>query len=850
LASAPEQPVASPPGPPAGGAEAAPEPHAPTPAEAGPVDAPGPSRRTWRGVWQAPTLLASVALLGAGVWLAVARSPEPDFGSMLDAAGGLVEKEKFERALDVLNTNIRPYLDHKAFTIEQRQRFHTLRARAIFEGQAALGLDRRENHESIIAEYLGAESLGAILEVEDSDRLAHTFISAGMYAQALERARAWPQEEQGRTGGVVRRIVEYKLEESPLDFDGTLGLVSDYAAGPMLSADERAWAEARQAELLLLKGYHDDAIRKLLRGMPRAADAGHRVRGELHVLLGRAYLEAGSLTEAGGQFARALELLPEGDAMRAGVGVLLGRIDESNGNFQAARDRYAEIIVEFGDTDAALTARLGLADAESAMQNDEAALEVYAAVVDAVRDDPLAPGVTKERVTESLMGRFEDRFVAGDSTTALKYASLAADLFGLDSTPPEVTLALGRANRRLAEQTIEDVRGGGIDLEALADLDPATREVARRYFLAAGEGFRRHAGMVVLGDSEAYAESLWLAADSFDRAGDLEEAVAAFVEYTQGFAEDPRQAEARFRLAQAHQARGDYGLAAQYYDGLINDRLNDEDGRGIGPFADRSYVPLAQCYLLDSDQENDTRAEELLRYVVGGGLGDPGMPGYREAVLELGQLYYRAGRFAAAIEQLARAATLFDGDARIDLVRYRLADAYRLEAAAIARSLEDAMPDQDRRDLEARRRDWLRAAMELFEEVASGLERRDSRRLSAVEALALRNSQFYSGDCAFDLGDYDRAIHAYDTAKEKYLRDPAALVAMVQIANAYLEQGQLALARTANDRARRFYESLPATVWDDPDLPMTNAAWKRWLDSSARLSGADSEASEGGSDRP
>ena len=44
-------------------------------------------------------------------------------------------------------------------------------------------------------------------------------------------------------------------------------------------------------------------------------------------------------------------------------------------------------------------------------------------------------------------------------------------------------------------------------------------------------------------------------------------------------------------------------------------------------------------------------------------------------------------------------------------------------------------------------------------------------------------------------------------------------------ANAYLEQGQTALARTANDRARRFYESLPATVWDDPDLPMTNAAW-------------------------
>ena len=153
------------------------------------------------------------------------------------------------------------------------------------------------------------------------------------------------------------------------------------------------------------------------------------------------------------------------------------------------------------------------------------------------------------------------------------------------------------------------------------------------------------------------------------------------------------------------------------------------------------------------------------------------------------------------------------------------------------------MPDQDRRELESRRREWLKAAMGLFQEVSESLGARDIRRLSAVEVLALRNSQFYTGDCAFDLGEYDKAIHFYDTAKEEYLRDPAALVAMVQIANAYLAQGQVALAQTANDRARRFYESLPASVWDDPDLPMTNAAWKRWLDSSAQLAGV---AEEGG----
>jgi tetratricopeptide (TPR) repeat protein len=801
-----------------------------------------PAPKSWRQVWQVPALGVAIVMLGAGLWLAMVRSPKPDYSGMLDVAGSLIEKDQYQRAIDVLNTDIRPYLDHEGFTPELRQKFHILRARAIFAGQRALSLDLPENHESVVGEYLSAEDLGAALEPMDVSDLAESFIALGMFDKALKRGRSLPNEEHARTDAIVRRIIDAKLAERPVDFDATLALVSDFLSQPMLPADDRAWAEARQAELLLISGYHDDAIRKLLRGMPRLADAGEEVRGELHLLLGRAYLDAGAVNDAEGQLARSLELLPAGEALRAQVGVLLGHIDEINGNFQSARDRYARVVAEFGDTTWALAARLGLGDAESAMHNDEGALEAYRQVVDALAHHDKRSDVTPERAAERLMSRFDDRFAAGDARTALKYISLAEELYGPDAMPPPVVLGLARVNRRLAEETIRDVRGGELDLAAIADLDPATREQSRRYFLAAGTAFRQHAGLVVLSDNRAYADSLWMAADSFDRAGDLEEAIAAFVIYAEGFEGDPRQSEARFRLAQAHQARGDYGLAEKYYDALINDKVNDQPGRGVGPFADRSYVPLAQTYLLDSDAANDSKAETLLKYVVSGGLGDPGMPGYREAVLELGQYYYKTGRYAEAIEELARATALYKDDPKLDMVRYRLADAYRLEAAAIARSLEEAMPDQDRRDLETRRREWLTAAMGLFQEVTAGLEGRDIRRLSSVEVLALRNSQFYTGDCAFDLHEYDKAIHFYDIAKEKYLRDPAALVAMVQIANAFLAEGQLELARTANDRARRFYESLPASVWDDPDLPMSNADWKRWLDSSARLAGVADEA--------
>jgi tetratricopeptide (TPR) repeat protein len=101
--------------------------------------------------------------------------------------------------------------------------------------------------------------------------------------------------------------------------------------------------------------------------------------------------------------------------------------------------------------------------------------------------------------------------------------------------------------------------------------------------------------------------------------------------------------------------------------------------------------------------------------------------------------------------------------------------------------------------------------------------------------VRLRNASFYLGDCAFDLADYETAIRQYDAAREKYPKDPASLVAMIQIVNAYVEQGDLKRARTANDRAKRFYESLPESAWTDPNLPIGQAEWQRWLDAMGRL---------------
>jgi tetratricopeptide (TPR) repeat protein len=258
---------------------------------------------------------------------------------------------------------------------------------------------------------------------------------------------------------------------------------------------------------------------------------------------------------------------------------------------------------------------------------------------------------------------------------------------------------------------------------------------------------------------------------------------------------------------------------------------------GTGSWADAAIVPLAQTYLLDGDDKNDEDAERLLTGVVSGAVGGTRTDTFRGALLQLGEYYYRTGQYERSVERfeeyLQRAEK--DGIAdRVHAARYKLGDSYRLSAGSIAKDLAgEDRPEGERRDLEQKRLDRLRKALAVYEEVETTLAGLEHK--TALEELYERNSAFYMGDCAFDLKDYDAAIRYYDGAKERYPRDPAALVAMMQIVNSLVAQGQLDRAQTANARAKRFYESLPESVWDDPTLPMSRKDWERWLDSQVKL---------------
>ncbi|MFI4896512.1 MAG: tetratricopeptide repeat protein [Phycisphaerales bacterium JB059] len=787
-------------------------------------------RRDWRSSWQAPALVVAGVLLIGAILFSILTAPKPDLAPALEQAEGLIEAGKNQEALDVFKSKVYPYLEEAGDVSALGRRYHLGVARALYRAQADLGIDLEVNHRNVLTHYLESERQGAELTPGDRYALANTYLSLDNPAAARVRADELPPESQEMRVSIYRRLIERDLDDQGADHEQAFEMLTEMLADPALTPDDRAWALARQTEIRLRDGYDDEAITRLLRAAPRIERASPQIRGRLRLLLGRAYVGVGAMHEAERQLLEARRMLDPGDQEQGEALYYLSLVDDHRGDLESQRDRLRRVVEGFPESRIYRSALMALAESEAAAGLTDVSLEIYAKLVEDIRRHPEAEGPGAREASKSLLTQSQDRITRDEIGQALDFATLAGELYSIDDLPAEVLAALATAHHRSAEQLLAGTEDGRLD-----SLDPSTRAETQRHLIRAASYYRMHAEAFVLSDNDQYARSLWLSADLFDRAGDRAEAINAFRLYADGIPSDPRNAEARYRLGRAFQSLGDHETAASFFRGLIED-ARDGIAAEIGPYADLSYVPLAQSLLHDNSPENDEEARNLLRMMVSGERGDAETSQYREALVELGRVRYMDGEYERAIEIFEEARARLAGDPRNVEIRFLLADAYRLSAQSITDRIgTQAMPGSERRRLESLARERRLAAMAGYEQVRGQIERIEPGKRSALQQIQLRNSYFFMGDCAFDLGDYAAAILHYDRARERYPEDPASLVAMVQIVNAHIEEGDLGRARTANERARRFYESLPEEVWDDPTLPMGRRDWERWLDSSSRL---------------
>ncbi len=417
-------------------------------------------------------------MLGAGLVYGLARAPKEDPAAPLVAIRQLVQAGEHEQAITELNSKLVPPLQKGLLNHEQEIEFFLLRARSLAEGQSKLGLSVPENHRAILADYTQARKLKAEIDDADVSRIATAHVELGQMDQALAEAKALSANAWPLRSAVLKTVAQRNLKARKVNFEQTLGVLSELETSPKSSPTDRVWALIRQAELRLAMDFHDEAITRLLRAIPMLDEVDPQRRAELLRLLGKAYFEVGRTEEAMIQLQASLAGLAASDSGRDEAELLIGRLLQTQGRHEEAAQRMTQLIgasAEGGSLGAGgpiiARARFTLAESTSALGEDLDAARHYEAVIDIMRGNAAEREFSLTTVGHALLTRATDRAGRDQHQVALMYADLSRKAFIAASVPVEKPKSAAEPESSGAGHG--DGQGGGHDSALAAEAAPA-----------------------------------------------------------------------------------------------------------------------------------------------------------------------------------------------------------------------------------------------------------------------------------------------------------------------------------------------------------------------------------------
>jgi TolA-binding protein len=330
-------------------------------------------------------------------------------------------------------------------------------------------------------------------------------------------------------------------------------------------------------------------------------------------------------------------------------------------------------------------------------------------------------------------------------------------------------------------------------------------------------------------NDRGHAESMWKAVNLYDRAGSLPSAIAALELFVAERPDDGQAPEALLRLGRTYEAAGDFDKAISTLD-----RIQFRYPQSLA--APKAAIPLAEAYVAKGPDSYPMAEKALLSVVENNPIVTPEAQEFRDALFELGQLYYRSGRYEEAVGRLREMSERYPNEPRMGQVLFLIADSYRKSAALLAASanpttapsaMAAAAAAAAVAEAATARHDRLTRARLAYD--ADINEYTQDPPLTDLDKMYLKLSYFYRADCVYNLGNYDEAIKLYDQATLRYQNDPAALGAYVQIVNAYCALGKPAEARTANERAKWLLQHIPASAFNNGTFAMPKEYWDQWL---------------------
>ncbi len=800
-----------------------------------------------RDLWQVPLMLLGVVLVVTGAARLMKPKAPPDYTGALDRVSAYLDgtAEDIETGAGLLST-VGELVGTGALSTDEESRYYLLRGDLAHVRLASADAVSPERSQQIVENYEIAETrYDAEVTGDRVIWMCQALIDVGRMREAMDVARRIGDTSSTKRLEYMRKVIESDLASGvpSIDEAARIDAITEIRDASGATTQDRLWAVGRLVQIQIDEGNYDDAIRRLSAEILLLDESDSPDAAPLYLMLGKAYLDMDSVAMARDKLRLAVRYLPEGSQMFGEAELYLAQALQRDESFEEARDRYADLAERYRGTPVGVAALLGLAEVDSDLGQVNDSLRSFSQTVGAVSAGLGASTVTPAMVDRAIGQRFRERLLSGDNESALRYARLAVALYPEGEMPVDAVIRLAEAEYAVASQRMENAplrTDGSIDWAAV---DPIVAEEARAGFKAAGDRFAEYSRRDFLADPGAAGEALWMAAEAYDHAGAPDLAVAALKSYVQEHRDDARWVEAKFRLARAFQASGEYESAKVLYEEITNEHASSR-------FAYQCYGPLAACYLLLSNDEDWQRAESKLLAVIDGGVLEPDSPEFREALLDLGLMYRRIGKYELAIERLAEALTRYpDLGERPDVVM-ALADSSRLAASAIEDEFVEAMPLSERQRLRSVQKERLLSALDAYTRVRDIIDDRGGGNPRRADAERLRNALFFRAECAYELGKHDsayfeQAIGAYDAVAQKYADDPASLVALVQIVNCYDAMGRPFQAQTAHQRAKARLRDLPAEAWRTSKIPMSRQQWEDWLETSLRIEREMAEAPPG-----
>ncbi len=808
----------------------------------------------WSQVWQMPALILGVVLFSIGAVLAMLDRQAPDYPGLLDDVAAYVKAGNIDEARARIDALTPEFME--LAPPESQARHALLAGDVLFLAQHQEGWNNPENNRKIIARYQQAMDMGHPIDDARLQRWAQTLVALGKTDAALEKVDAMSAGDAKSRYGVIRRIIDQQLASGVVDPDAMEPLRKRFLKEVETEKDaaaareQQVFAVALRARLLLASQQYDELIDYLVvQQVPRLRMAGgDDDLAPLYILLAQAYEHTGRLPESQRHYmlTDAKIRVDEHDAadMHAMVAVGLGRIALAAGDEAGTRQALTYFNTAVSDYPTARVfweALVGRADCQARLgMNVEALADLALAAARLAAGRTPEPGRVNQ-IAAIAQRHYATGHDAGDFAMARQYLLTLSPVFG-NEWKPEILDQLASVTASLATQNITQAQDAPQAMLARLE-NPSAAETQQAHeagaaaakrlkmeaavlFDEAGDLYIRHANALGMAKSQGYADSLWKGADAYDKAHQWKKSIEVLSHLVRNMPGEPRQVQAIYRLGMAYMADGEYPSAEQLFRQVLDDHPKS-------PAAYVAYVPLARSQIAMGKYDDAQRA---LTYVVNNHPAlTPESAEYREALVELGRLLYTLKNYPGAIERLSEAVTRYGDSPDGAALRFLLADTYRQSIPELTTAIATAATQAQRAALEQERSRRLEEAQVLYSQVISQLEDRPAASYSKLETLYHRNAYFYRADCAYDLGRFgqtgrfEQALSLYDMAARRFDDEPASLIALVQMVNAYCELNRIADARAVNARARQHLKRIPEGAFDDPSLPLDRKHWEEWL---------------------